>query len=47
MQHQIGELLDQAGVLGNTHELRWWHDAAHRVRPAHERLGADHRGDVR
>mmetsp|Transcript_6689 Transcript_6689/g.27999 ORF Transcript_6689/g.27999 Transcript_6689/m.27999 type:complete len:689 (+) Transcript_6689:1417-3483(+) len=40
-QHPGAEHADEAGLLGERDELHRRHQAAHRVLPAHQRLGAD------
>ena len=42
-QHEVGELLDQPGVLGDPDELSRWHDATDGMGPTHERLRTDDR----
>ena len=43
VEHPAGQVGDQAGALGQRHELAGREQAARRVLPAHERLDADHR----
>ena len=46
VQHQVGELLDQSGVFGDAHELCCRDHTTDRMRPAHQRLCADHDAGV-
>ena len=40
-EHPVGELLDEAGVLGDTHEVTRRHDTADVMRPPHQCFGTD------